>query len=70
MLASSEVDRGFESRSNQIKDHRIGICGFSAKHIALRGEIVEECKHFNHRFFVCESIHNFGQLSSWLSCTS
>ena len=70
VLASSVVDRGFEPRSNQIKDHRIGMCGFSAKHTALRDESVEESENFNHRFFVCESIHNFGQLTSWLSCTS
>ena len=51
VLASSAVDRGFEPRSNQIRDHKIGICGFSVKHAALRGEIVEECENFNHRFF-------------------
>ena len=36
MLASSSVDRGFESWSGQIKDFKIGICCFSAKHAALR----------------------------------
>ena len=30
------VDRGFESRSGQIKDYAIGICCFSSKHAALR----------------------------------
>jgi hypothetical protein len=34
--ASSAVDRGFESRSGQTKDYKIGICCFSAKHAALR----------------------------------
>ena len=38
MLASSEVDRGFEPRSGQIKDYEIGICCFSAKNAALRRE--------------------------------
>ena len=33
--ASSAVDRGFEPRSGQTKDYKIGIC-FSAKHAALR----------------------------------
>ena len=33
---SSAVDRGFESRSGQTKDYKIGICFFSAKHAALR----------------------------------
>ena len=36
MLASSAVDRGFESRSGQTKDYKIDICCFSAKHEALR----------------------------------
>ena len=36
MLASSVVDRGFEPRSGQTKDYKIGICCFSAKHAALR----------------------------------
>jgi hypothetical protein len=36
VLASSVVDRGFEHRSGQTKDHAIGICCFSAKHAALR----------------------------------
>ena len=35
-LASSAVDRGFESRSDQTKDYKIGICCFSTKHTALR----------------------------------
>jgi hypothetical protein len=36
VLAQSVVDRGFESRSGQTKDYRIGICCFSVKHAALR----------------------------------
>ena len=36
MLASSAVDREFESRSGQTKDYEIGICCFSAKHAELR----------------------------------
>jgi hypothetical protein len=36
MLASGAVDHGFESRSGQTKDYKIGICCFSAKHTALR----------------------------------
>ena len=35
VLASSVVDRGFEARSGQTKDYKIGICCFSAKHGAL-----------------------------------
>ena len=36
MLASTSVDCGVESRSGQTKDYKIGICCFSAKHVALR----------------------------------
>jgi hypothetical protein len=36
VLASSAVDRGFEPRSGQTKDYKIGICCFSAKHLAVR----------------------------------
>jgi hypothetical protein len=35
VLNSSAVDRGFEPWSGQIKDYKIGICCFSAKHTAL-----------------------------------
>jgi hypothetical protein len=35
-LTSSAVDRVFEPRSGQTKDHKIGICCFSAKDAALR----------------------------------
>ena len=35
-LFSSALDRGFERRSGQTKDYKIGICCFSAKHAALR----------------------------------
>ena len=36
VLASSVVDSGFEPRLGQTKDYKIGICCFSAKHVALR----------------------------------
>ena len=36
VLVSSAVDHGFEPRSDQTKDYKIGICFFSAKHTALR----------------------------------
>jgi hypothetical protein len=36
VLISSAVDRGFEPRSGQTKDYKIGICCFSAKHAALK----------------------------------
>ena len=36
MLALSVVDCGFESRSGQTKDYKIGIWCFYVKHTALR----------------------------------
>ena len=36
VLASSAVDRGYESRSGQTKDYEMGMCCFSVKHAALR----------------------------------
>ena len=42
MLASSAVDRGFEPRSGQTKDYKLGICCFSAKHAALRRKTLKE----------------------------
>ena len=36
VLASSMVDRVFESHSGQIKDYKTGICSNPAKHIELR----------------------------------
>ena len=36
VLASSVVERGFEPRSGQTIDYKIGSCCFSAKHAAIR----------------------------------
>ena len=36
VLASSAVDCGFESWSDQTKDYKIGICYFSAKQAAVK----------------------------------
>ena len=38
VLVSSVVDRGFDPRSGQTKDCKIGICCFSARHEALRSK--------------------------------
>ena len=38
VLASSVVDRGFEPRSGQTNDYKIGICFFSTNHAALRSK--------------------------------
>ena len=39
VLASSVVDREFESLSDQSNDYKICICCFSAKHAALREKV-------------------------------
>ena len=36
VLASSALDNGSKQRSSQIKDYKIAICCFSAKHAPLR----------------------------------
>ena len=36
VLASRAVDRRFDPRLRQTKNYRIGMCCFSAKHVALR----------------------------------
>ena len=38
VLASNVVDCGFEPQFGQIKDYKIGICCFSAKHTVLRSK--------------------------------
>jgi hypothetical protein len=35
MIALGTVHRGFEPRSGQTKDYKIGFCFFSAKHVAF-----------------------------------
>ena len=39
LLASVAVNCGSEPQSGQNKDYKIGICCFSAKHVALRRKI-------------------------------
>ena len=38
MLTSSAVNRGFEPRSDQTKDYKIGICCFPTKHATFRSK--------------------------------
>jgi hypothetical protein len=47
MLDSSAVDHGFEPRSGQTKDNKIGICCFSAKHAALSGKSKDWFSNFS-----------------------
>ena len=43
VLASSAVNRGFQPVSGQAKEYEIGICYFSAKHVALRRKSNNRC---------------------------
>ena len=36
LLTSTVLDRGYNPLSDEIKDHKIGICRFSVKQAALR----------------------------------
>ena len=38
VLASSAVDREFESQSGETKDYKSGICCFTAKHETFRSK--------------------------------
>jgi len=38
MHDSIVVDHGFESRSDQTKDYKIGVCCISAEHTVLRSK--------------------------------
>jgi hypothetical protein len=65
MLASSAVERGFESRSGQTKgkDYKIGICCFSAKLASLRSKSKDWLAWNQHN--VSDCIH--GLLFQWAS---
>jgi len=42
MITSSAINCEFESRSDQTKDYKIGICCFSAKHTACSCDDIAE----------------------------
>jgi hypothetical protein len=56
VLASSVVDRGFESRSGQTKYYKIGICCFSTKQgwKALKALIIEKNDNLIWDCKICE----------------
>ena len=39
LLTLSVVDHGFKPQSDQVKDYKIGICCFSAKHAVIRSTV-------------------------------
>ena len=67
VLTSSAVDRGFEPRSGQTKDYKIGICCFSAKHAALRRKRKEWLGRNQNNVSEWGDISTRGLLFQWAS---
>jgi hypothetical protein len=67
VFASSTVDRGFEPRSGQTKDYKIGICCFSAKHAALWGKSKEWWARNQNNVSEWSDISTRGLLFQWAS---
>jgi hypothetical protein len=67
VLASSAVDRGFEPRSGQTKDCKIGICCVSAKHAALRRKSKDWLARNQNNVSEWSDISTRGLLFQWAS---
>jgi hypothetical protein len=67
MFASSAVDHGFEPRSGQTKDYKIGICCFSAKHAALRRKSKDWFARNRNNVSKWSDISTRGLLFQWAS---
>jgi predicted LPLAT superfamily acyltransferase len=67
VLASSAVDRGFEPRSGQTKDYAIGVCYFSAKHVALRRKSKDWLTRNQNNVSEWSDISTHGLLFQWAS---
>ena len=62
VLASSSVDRGFESRSGETKHYKIFIFCFSAKHAALRRKSKDWLTRYHNNVSELSDISTRGQL--------
>ena len=62
VLASSAVDRGFQPRSGQTKDYKIGICCFFAKHAALRRKSKDWLARNQNNVSECSDMSTRGKL--------
>ena len=67
MLASSTVDRGFEPRSGQAKDYKIGIRCFSAKYTALRRKSKDWLARNQNNLSEWSDMSTHGLLFQWAS---
>jgi hypothetical protein len=67
VLASSAVVRGFERRSGQSKDCKIGICCFSAKYAALRRKSKDWLARIQNKVSEWDDMSIYGLLFQWVS---
>jgi hypothetical protein len=67
MLALSVVDRGFELRSGQTNDYKIGIYCFSAKHSALRRKSKDWLALDQNNVSKWSDMSTHGRLFQWAS---
>ena len=67
VLASSAVDRGFEPRSGQIKDYKIGIYCYSAKDAALKRKDKDWLVRDNDNLSKWGDLSTRGLLFQWAS---
>jgi len=61
------VDRGFEPRSGQTKDYKIGICCFSTKHAALRRKSKDGLARNQDNVSEWSNMSTHGLLFQWAS---
>ena len=67
VLVLSAVDRGFEPRSGQTNNYKIGICCFSAKHAALRRKCKDRLPRNRNNMSDCGDMSILGLLFQWAS---
>ena len=67
VLASSSVDRGFETRSGQTKDYKNWYLLFSAKHAALRRKSNDWLARNQDNVSECGGMSIRGLLFQWAS---
>jgi hypothetical protein len=65
VLASSVVVRGFDPRSGQTKDYKIGICCFSAKLASLRRKSKYWLNRNQDNVSECDDMSIYGLLFQW-----
>ena len=67
VLVSSAIDCGFEPRSGQTKEYKIGMCCFSAKHAALRRKSKDWLSRNQNNVSEWSDIYTRGLLFHWAS---